>query len=409
MDKIVDSFAHTAPVPKETNAVEEITGNTDTADTATGATPPPSPNDESVLARKKMVDTINGFINNTNSSTLGLTGMALLIFAAISMLARIESSFNDIWGVVHGRTWFARVVQYWAVITLGPVLLIVAAGLASGRHFRSLQQLLERLPAVGGLLFHLLPVVVLSLTFALFYFLMPNTRVRWSAALIGGIVGGVLWHANSIASVLYVSRWVTNSKIYGSLAAIPVIMVGLYFSWLILLFGAQVAYAFQNRAAYLQDKQTDNVNQRGREFIALRLMECVGQRFQNALPPAGVFELADALAVPTRLLQQIIESLRSAKLVVEVAGDETGFAPARPLEAINCHDILLALRAGQGQELATRDDPAREGVYGEFERILAAEEKAASSVTVLMMVHRTEKLAAMHSHRVKSVADKTTD
>ena len=228
------------------------------------------------------------FINKTNSGALGLTGTALLIFAAISMLASIESTFNDIWGVSQGRSWFARVVQYWAVISLGPVLLVVAAGLASGRHFKSLQQLLERMPGVGTLLFQLLPVIILCLTFTLFYRLMPNTRVRWSAALMGGLVGGVLWHLNSILSVLYVSRWVTNSKIYGSLAAIPVIMAGLYLSWLILLFGAQVAYAFQNRDAYLQDKQADNVNQRSREFIALRLMECIGQRFQRALPPAGI-------------------------------------------------------------------------------------------------------------------------
>jgi len=370
---------------------------------------PSSAAEESALARKQMVDTVNGFINKTNSGALGLTGTALLIFAAISMLASIESTFNDIWGVSQGRSWFARVVQYWAVISLGPVLLVVVAGLASGRHFKTLQQLLERMPGVGTLLFHLLPVIILCLTFTLFYRLMPNTRVRWSAALTGGLVGGVLWHLNSILSVLYVSRWVTNSKIYGSLAAIPVIMAGLYLSWLILLFGAQVAYAFQNREAYLQDKQADNVNQRSREFIALRLMECIGQRFQRALPPAGIAEIAHALAVPTRLIQQIMEPLQAARLVVEVAGDESAFAPARPLEGINCHDILLALRSGQGQELATRDEPARTGVYGEFERILEAEEKAASSVTVLMMVNRTEKLTAAHGHRPKAVPERTTD
>ena len=104
-----------------------------------------------------------------------------------------------------------------------------------------------------------------------------------------------------------------------------------------------------------------------------------------------------------------MEPLQAARLVVEVAGDESAFAPARPLEGINCHDILLALRAGQGQELATRDEPARTGVYGEFERILEAEEKAASSVTVLMMVNRTEKLAASHGHRPKAVPERTTD
>jgi membrane protein len=398
VDKIVDSFAHTsavAPAPATTpeDSVEETTNSV----TVTAS-------EESAAARKRLVETINSFINKTNSQTLGLTGTVLLIFAAISMLSSIESTFNDIWGVTQGRSWFSRVVQYWAVISLGPVLLVLAAGLASGTHFKSTQQFLERVPGIGSILFHLLPVIILSVAFAVFYRLMPNTRVRWGAALAGGFVGGILWHLNSIASVLYVSRWVTNSRVYGSLAAIPVFMVGLYFSWLILLFGAQVAYAYQNRDAYLQDKQADNVNQRGREFIAMRLMECIGQRFQRALPPVGIAEIAHALAVPTRLVQQIIEPLQSARLVAEVAGDESAFAPARPLESINCHDILLALRAGHGQELATRDDCARSGVYGEFERILEAEEKAASTVTVQMMVNRTEKLMAA-SHRAKAVTE----
>ena len=98
---------------------------------------------------------------------------------------------------------------------------------------------------------------------------MPNTKVHWRAALAGGLAGGMLFHLNNVVSVLYVSRVVSNSKIYGSLGLVPVFMIGLYFSWLILLFGAQVAYAFQNRATYLEEKQVENINQRGREFVAL--------------------------------------------------------------------------------------------------------------------------------------------
>jgi len=222
---------------------------------------------------------------------------------------------------------------------------------------------------------------------------------------MGGLMGGILWHLNNYFSVLYVSRWVTNSKIYGSLAAIPVFMAGLYFSWIIVLFGAQVAYAWQNRAAYLQEKQVENINQRGREFIALRLMECIGQRFQLGEPPATVPELAERLTVPTRLVQQLTQTLLAARLVVEVNGLEPAFAPARPLENITCHDILLALRAGQGQELATRDEPARAEVFGEFERILQAEKTTASSVTVLTMVNRTEARAALSAQPVNAVTD----
>jgi membrane protein len=206
--------------------------------------------------------------------------------------------------------------------------------------------------------------------------------------------------------VFYISRWVTNSRIYGSLAIIPVFMVGLYFAWLILLFGAQVAYAYQNRAAYLQEKLSENINQRGREFIALRLMQCIGQRFLRGGPPATLAEISDGLIVPSRLIQEIMEPLMASHLVLPISTREAAYAPGRPLENITCHDILLALRAGQGQELATRDEPARAEVYGEFERIVEAERKAASCVTVLAMVNRTEaELAALSGVKPKAVTD----
>ena len=105
----------------------------------------------------------------------------------------------------------------------------------------------------------------------LIYRLMPATKVLWSAALVGGAVGGTLPQLNNLFSVIYVSRVLTYSKIYGSLGAVPIFLVGLYFSWIIILFGAQVAYAFQNRTAYVQEKQAETINQRGREFVALRM------------------------------------------------------------------------------------------------------------------------------------------
>src|SRR5208282_6791204 len=112
-------------------------------------------------------------------------------------------------------------------------------------------------PVFGHLLFQVLPVILVCLLFSLLYELMPNTRVSWRAALAGGLAGGLLFHLNNLLNVLYVSRVVSNSRIYGSLGLVPVFMIGLYFAWWILLFGAQVSYAFQNRDAYLQEKQLE--------------------------------------------------------------------------------------------------------------------------------------------------------
>ena len=95
-----------------------------------------------------------------------------------------------------------------------------------------------------------------------------------------------------------------------------------------------------------------------------------------------------------RLVSQIMQTLCAARLVVEVAGAEPSYVPARPLETITCHDILLAMRASQGQELATRDEPTRLEVYGEFNRIQEAERHAASAVSLLALVNRAQAQAA---------------
>ena len=159
------------------------------------------------------------------------------------MLSRIEDTLNDIWGVARGRSWFMRVMLYWSVISLAPMLLVVALGLATGPHLAGTRKLLTAMPFVGQLR---LPVpagggAVPGLRAVLRADSQHESPLE--AALAGGLVGGLLFHLNNLVSVLYVSRVVSNSKIYGSLGLVPVFMIGLYFAWLILLFGAQVAYA----------------------------------------------------------------------------------------------------------------------------------------------------------------------
>jgi membrane protein len=378
--------------PAQTNS--EATATITNAPALTSNGTPPSgaaavgESNRIVTAQIEAAKYIHNFVKNTRSGALGVTGMVFLIFIAVQMLSSIEATFNDIWGVTHGRNWLWSVVLYWTTITLGPLLLIAALGLTGGPHLQTVKSFVTHMPFIGGFIFHLLPIVVLWLTFALIYLLVPNTKVRFGAALAGGFVGGLLWHLNSVFGFLYVSRVVMNSKIYGSLGLVPVFMMGLYFSWLILLFGAQVAYAFQNRRAYVQDKLIESVNQRGREFIALRLMTCIGQRFQRGQPAVTLQEISTELDVPDRLAQQVLQTLLDARLIAEVAGAEPAYTPARPLDAINTHDVLRAMRAEGGQELSLRDGPVRTEVYGEFARIEEAEREAASRVTMLALVNR---------------------
>lgn len=341
-----------------------------------------------VAAKDRAAGQIRHFIQNAYSGTLGTVGALLLFWTAIAMLVRVEETFNDIWGVTRGRDWTARISNYLTTLLMGPVLLTAALGLASGPHFQQTRQMLEKVPFLAPIVSQLVPVMIISITFALVYKLMPNTRVHFGAALVGGLLAGTAWHIFNLVTLYLGSRAVTASRIYGSLALLPLMMVGLYAVWVIVLFGAQVAYAFQNRESYLQERIAENVNQRGREFVALRLMTSIGQRFDRGLPPASVAKLSHELGIPSKLVQQVLQTLLAARLVVEVAGPEAGFSPARALDTITCHHILLAMRATQGQDLLTREEPVREEVLGEFARIQAAEKTAAESVSLLGLVHR---------------------
>lgn len=340
--------------------------------------------------REEAVQAIDKFIKNTQSSAIGVTGMIALVVVAIAMLRRIESAFNDIWGVTHGRTWYMQVMLYWAVLTLGPLLMVVALGLSSGPHLAWTRKLFTLMPFVENLVFKILPILVLSTMCAMFYQFMPNTKVQFRAAMVGGVVAGVLWHLNTVLGVQFVSRVTSNNAIYGSLGMVPVFMIGLYFGWLILLFGGQVAYAFQNRRVYLQEKQAESVNHRGREFIALRIVTQIAQGFRRGESPPTAVQLGQSIGVPTRLVSNILQILVLNRLVVETLGKEAGFAPARPLDQITAHDVLHALRAGFGQELATRDDAARAAVREGFQQIYAAEKVAGESLTLASLADATK-------------------
>jgi len=387
-----------ADTNKLESAAEPTRKSTDAAANPAAPAPasPPIAGEES--ARDRVVDYMSQFIQNAQSKTLGITGILGFVVVAVMLLSTIEDTFNDIWGVTRGRSWFRRFVQYWTTISLGPLMLALIVALVSSSVFQSSRQTIETLPLVGGLLLkRILPFVLVSGCFALFYKLMPNTQVHWRAATVAGIVGGTLWLFMNLFNAVQLKRVVGISHIYGTLSLVPIFLIGLYFSWLILLFGAQVAYALQNRKMYLQERKAESVNQRGREYVALRVMTYLAQRFDHGAKPPTVLELGTVLGVPSRLIGRVLQPLLQSGMVVECSGgSEASYTPARPLESITCHDILYSMRVVGGQELVTRDEPTRAYVCAEFERICEVEQQAASVVTLREMVRRIPYVEAHH-------------
>lgn len=354
-------------------------------------------------AREEVIGAIMGFIRNSNAAGVGAISTLTLVLVAIGLLSTIEATFNDIWGVTRGRSWLARIVQYWAAITLGPLILLFATTSALGAQFESVQQqvlvgldlekhgqlgvaLMNVLAQLGQLGHLLLPLFLLTLAFAVLYQLMPATSVNWKAAAVGGLVAGLLWWLNSLLTGVFTSKVVSYSTLYGGAAVMPVFLLGLYLSWVILLFGAQVSYAFQNRRTYLQEKQAEVVSQRGREFVALRMMTRIAQCFHRGDTPPTITHLSEELGVSSQLLARLIGILRQARLVTEVNTSNPGYLPARPLDQISCDDVLEVLRSSQGPEPFTHTDEVQGRLRGAYDEICSAGRPAARDRTLLMLV-----------------------
>jgi membrane protein len=338
------------------------------------------------VSQEAVVTEIVKIVSDIPFGTIGITAMIGLIFAAISMMRTIEAAFNDIWGVTRSRSWWNSILLYWGVLTLGPAVLALVTTSSYVKATFQQVEWMQRLPLLGMLNTALLPIITLAIAFGLFYLLMPNTRVDPRSAAVGAAVAATLWWGNSQLGALYNTRVVTYSKIYGSLGAVPLFLLGLYFSWLILLFGSQVAYVFQNRGAYLQDRQADSIHQNGREFAALRLMTAIGMCFQRGERPPAASSLANQLGIPPKLATSLLGSLASSGLLHETSGAEAAFVPAKPLNELSIQSILLAIRTAHGRDISTAEDAGRQPVTQALDAVRKAENSMASAFTLAQLV-----------------------
>lgn len=178
-----------------------------------------------------------------NAGRLTVWGLLFLIVTALLLMATIEHAFNDIWHVAQPRKRIYRFLGYWAVLTLGPIL--IGLSLSVTAYLLSLPVFLGAGAARGlrALMLAVAPSVFEMAAFMLMYVVVPNHRVRWRHALVGSIVAAILFEVAKRAFAWFVLSFSTYHVIYGALAALPVFLVWIYLSWMVVLLGAVVTAA----------------------------------------------------------------------------------------------------------------------------------------------------------------------
>ena len=280
------------------------------------------------------------------------------------MAQKVEGSFNFVWRVDRPRSFARRFSEYLSVMLVGPLLMSVAMGFTATLASTAAMSRLRQIGPFGAWLASLsglTPYVMVIVGFSALYMIVPNTRVHWRPALIGGVFAGVLWAASGslfTSVVVSVSRY---EAIYSGFAIVLVAIVWLHLSWLVLLLGAQLAFYVQNPEYLRLGKRTVSMSNGLRERLALNAMLLVGRDFEQPGHGWRVESLAVRIRIPRHQLEPVIASLMSASLLTRTA--ENRLVPAKDPHRIAVCEIVDAVRA-------TDRDSAPGGEWNETVRAL---------------------------------------
>jgi len=263
-------------------------------------------------------------------------GVVLLLYTVINLLSNIEDNFNKIWQVKKGRSYFRMFTDYLALIIIAPVFLICNAGITLLLNTTAEQQYI--LGLVITPIMEIIPFIITILLFTILYIYIPNTKVKFRSALLGGIFTGVCFQ---VFQMLYISGQIWTSKynaIYGIFAALPLLLLWLQLTWFFVLFGVQLSFAFQNVNKYNFEHETSNISRRYRDFVILLIMTLITKRFEKGHTPYTADELSEKFKIPTKLTGDTLFYLQEIGMIVETPTEDnlvSAYIPAMDISHIS--------------------------------------------------------------------------
>jgi len=292
----------------------------------------------------------------TNFQTLGLTGILYVLITVLGLMRNVEWSFNQIWGVTKARNLFRTMSDY-IVITL--LLPFVAAGVLGITAALETVEVLTPFKAalqVGQF-------AIVSFTFGLLYYVVPNTKVEARYALLGGLVAGLAWMLCSYAYVRFNIGLARYTFFFSTFALFPLFLFWIYTSWIIFLFGALLTFAYQHEKTFAMERIADDASYAYKEALAVRAVIEMARRFKEGLPPYSIPEMGDAWNVPTRLINETVNTLVKVNLVTECATEPVRYQPARSPEYTRVIDVVRAVRESGRDPSHFREDEAYRPIF----------------------------------------------
>jgi membrane protein len=317
-----------------------------------------------VNARHALQETSGGYIAGV--------GIIILFWSVMELLNHIESSFNHIWQIRSSRPWYRKFTDYLTIMLIAPVFLILSSSVTvfistQLSEYMSQAAILDFFKPIITFLIKFLPYFLSWLILTVMFIIMPYTKVKFRSAVVAGIIAGTFLQ---LLFWIYIDLQFGISKlstIYGSFAAIPLFIIWLQGSWIVVLLGAEIAFANQNVSRYEFESEALNISAYQKRALTLMIMHLVIQHFANAEKPLDSETISQKLKIPVRLVRDIIQDLNSVNLVsmVHEGGDNQRFyQPAMDINSITVSLIFSRLdNKGTGQTIVVKNR--------EFEKVTA--------------------------------------
>ncbi len=332
-----------------------------------------------------ILDFANNTLEQTSGGWLAGIGVAFLFYTVGQLLSYVESAFNSIWKVNETRVWYRQVTDYLAVIILVPALFIASSSVtvfATTKLNDILTQsdMLDVFKPVVTFLVNLIPFILLFTLSSAAILAMPNTRVKIRSALFAGLIAGI---ALQLLQILYVESQMGITKLgtlYGSFAAVPLLMIWIQMSWVVLLMGAQLSYYMQNINRYEFEFDVQTVSPRQKKRLSLLVMHSLVDDFVKGAKPRAPEEISLELSLPARTVHDCLDLLRDASMVTEVWNEEyerNVYQPATDINKMTLSFVLEKIEtSGSTHKVVINNSDYRkiDSALTKFETLIASSE-----------------------------------
>ena len=288
-------------------------------------------------------------------------GLIVLIWAVYAFFNLLENSFNSIWNVKQSRSFARRMTNYVMTLLLVPVLVVVTSGISIFLNSTEvLASVLDGIVPIRKFMLRFLPFVATTGVFTWIFIAIPNTKVKFSSAIIPGTLMGLLYQVVQALSMYLVVLFTRMSFVYGAFSAIPLVLIWLNITCWLLLIGAELAFAIQNNDMFAYEKDLKAMSRRYKDYVMLYLLSVIIRRFEAGEAPQTAQDMAADNQLPIRLVQQLLSRLEETVIVRRVYiedEEEHAFIPALDTKAITVEMVIGRISA-QGTEEFLQHTPA---------------------------------------------------